>query len=145
MEGTVLESSVEHYQERNSLEDKCHVVLQNLNEQTTNLHDHFLIKKVQQWKEESINKIEKAAEEAIELLEKYLKQHNEKTEIALNELIEKTKNTQEENNLNEIIFNQLKDKLEKLEKEFIKPSNISIQQDYSTFIQKIFIIESSSK
>ena len=61
------------------------------------------------------------------------------------ELTEQLRESRREDEFNEIDLNQFKIKLEELAKELDQPSNISIQQDSTAFINKISVIVSSGK
>ena len=63
----------------------------------------------------------------------------------MNTFNEQLKQIRQDNDFNEIILNQLKQKLKQLEEEFNKSSFISIQQDSSPFINKISVIISSGE
>ncbi|CAF0834380.1 unnamed protein product [Adineta steineri] len=58
------------------------------------------------------------------------------------ELSKKLKEIREENGFNEINLNYFQLKLTQITKEFLQPSNISIQQDSQEFIKKISVISS---
>jgi hypothetical protein len=92
-----------------------------------------------------MNKIRQTADEARELLLKHADEHINKVEIKLIKLTGKLKEIREENDFNEIDLNELKQKLKELEEELSKQSNISIQQDSSSFIKKISVINFSRK
>ena len=53
--------------------------------------------------------------------------------------------SRKENDFNELDLNQFKIKLEELAKELDQPSNVSIRQDSTLFINKISVIASSGK
>lgn len=55
------------------------------------------------------------------------------------------KEIREDNEFNEIDLNQFREKLLQLEEELHKPRNVSINQENTLFINKIFITVSSGK
>jgi chromosome segregation ATPase len=132
-------------QQLDEIEDQGNLFRQTLNEEKTNPQKHSLIEQINQWEEDSINKIRQTAEESRQLLIEYTNEHIDKIEIKLNKLSKQMHETRQENEVNEIVLNELKNKLKQLEEELINPSNISIRQDSSSFISKISVIISSSK
>jgi hypothetical protein len=117
---------------------------QTLNEQIKNPQKHFLIKQIDQWESNSIEIIQKTARECKEKLFQYTNEHFNQIEINLNKLTNQLRETRRENDFNEMDLNQLKEKLSKLEKELDQISNISIQQQSTSFIEKIFVVIGSS-
>jgi hypothetical protein len=134
----------EHHQliikQFDDLENKRNIFRQNLTEQITYPQKHSLLKEINQWEKDSINKIQQIAEETRQLLIKYTNEYMNQIEIRLIKLTEELKQIRQEDDFNEINLNQLNQKLQQLEEELDKPSNISIQQESSTFINKIFVI-----
>ena len=65
-------------------------------------------------------------------------------EVKLNKLHNDIVVTREENEFNEIILEQLRLKLTKLIEELAKAPSVSLQQDSSPFIQRVFIVSSST-
>jgi predicted nucleic acid-binding Zn-ribbon protein len=118
------------------VEDERNSFRQTLTEQAVNPQKHSLIQQINKWEQDSINKIQQTADKARQLLI----EHIGKIEIKLSELTEQLKQTRKENDFNEIHLNQLKNKLKELKDELNKPSNISIQQDSSSFINKISVV-----
>jgi phosphomevalonate kinase len=115
---------------------------QKLEDQKEDPMKYLLIKQINQWENESINKIQQTAEKCRDEINKYLF----KIENEFNELSKKAKEIRKQNKINEINSKQIEEKLNKLNEEFEKPKNISIQQKSSTFIHQIFVrIEESEK
>jgi chromosome segregation ATPase len=127
------------------LEKKRNSFRQNFTEQTTNPQKHSLIQQINQWENDSINKIKQTAEEARQLLLDHTREHFNVIEIKLTKLTEELKRIRDENDFNEIDLKEFKEKLEQLEERLNKPSNISILQDSSSFINKISILATSGK
>jgi len=77
---------------------------------------------------------------------KHTNGHIQKIQIEFKKLTEQMKEIRDENDFNEINLNELKIKLNQLEKQFNQPENILIKEDStSTFINKISVIISSGK
>ena len=140
----------EHRQELekefDEIEDQRNVFRQTLSEQIINPEKHILFKEINQWEDKSILKIKQTANDARESLLKYTNEHIQKIEIEFKKLTEQMKEIRDENDFNEINLNELKIKLNQLEKQFNQPENILIKEDStSTFINKISVIISSGK
>jgi hypothetical protein len=104
---------------------------QALNEQTNNLEQHSLI--------------EQTAKRCRESLFEHTTKSINQIEINLSKLTNEIRQIRKENDFNEIDLDQLKNKLTQLEKELDKPSNISVQQESISLINKIYIVVSSRK
>ena len=140
----------EHRQELekefDEIEDQRNVFRQTLSEQTINSEKHILFEEINQWEEKSILKIKQTANNARESLLKHTNGHIQKIQIEFKKLSEQIKEIRDENDFNEINLNELKIKLNQLEKQFNQPENILIKEDStSTFINKISVIISSGK
>ncbi len=61
-------------------------------------------------------------------------------ENQLNNLAKQMKDIRQENEFNEMDLKQFQEKLNKLKNELDKPSNVSIKQELTGFINKIFIM-----
>ena len=140
----------EHRQELekefDEIEDQRNVFRQTLSEQTINSEKHILFEEINQWEEKSILKIKQTANNARESFLKHTNGHIQKIQIEFKKLTEQMKEIRDENDFNEINLNELKIKLNQLEKQFNQPENILIKEDStSTFINKISVIISSGK
>jgi hypothetical protein len=127
-------------QQFDEVEHKRNLLRQKLTEQTTNPEKHSLIQQIDQWENDSINKIHHTAEEARQLLLKHTTKHIEDIEVKLIHMTEQLKQIRQENDFNEIHLKEFKEKLRQLEEQLNKPSNISIRQDSSSFIKKIYVL-----
>jgi predicted nucleic acid-binding Zn-ribbon protein len=115
---------------------------QKLHDQKEDPNHYSLFKQINQWENESIYKIKQTAQQCRDEINEYLF----KIENQFNQLTERTKEIRKQNKINEINSKQIKKKFNKLNKEFEKPKNVSIQQRSSTFIHQIFVrIEESEK
>jgi len=122
------------------IEDKYNLFRETLNEKTQNSQKYPLIEQINQWENDSVNKIRQQADESRALLLKYINKHIQKIETKFIELTEELKEVQEENNLNEF-----KTKFKKLEEEFNKPSHVSVERDFTPFIDSIYVHNSTRK
>jgi len=121
------------------------VFRETLTEKTTNPKQHSLIKQIDQWEDDSIRKIQQTAKECRNLVLQQITEHINQIEVNLAELTDQFRQTRQENDFDEIDLQRLKQKLIKLAEEFDKPSNISIQQNSASFINKISVVVSSRK
>jgi chromosome segregation ATPase len=99
-----------------------------------------LIQKVDKWEGESINKIKQTAQQCRKRLINYTNKFLIEIENKLNGVARELKRIRQENEFNEMDLDQLKEKLTKLKEELDRPPNVSIEQESSTFINKIFVI-----
>ncbi len=133
----------EHRQELNKQLDEIQfnrdLFRQSLTEQTKEPNSHPLIQQIDKWKCDSIEIIEKTAEEAKQLLVKHITGHFDQIEIKLNKLTNQLREIREENDFNEINLHQFQEELTRLTTELTKPPIISIRQDSSSFINKIYV------
>jgi outer membrane murein-binding lipoprotein Lpp len=112
---------------------------QKFNDQKEDPKQCPLIKEVDQWEEDSINKIKQTAEQCRKRLINYKNIFIIEIEKKLNDLAKEIIQIRQENQFNEIDLDQFKEKLNKLKEELDKPSNVSIEQQPSSFINKIFL------
>jgi chromosome segregation ATPase len=112
---------------------------QTLTEQTTNPQKHALIQQIDQWERDSIKKIRQTADEARQLALENTVRHITELETKLNELTDQLRQSRQENDFNEIDLHQFQEELVRLTKALAKPSNVSIRQDSTPLIARIFI------
>jgi chromosome segregation ATPase len=132
-------------QEFIQIEHHCNSFRQTIIDQKNDPNKHPLIQEIEQWKQESIQKIEQIANQCQQRLIRYTNQFLIQTENQLNQLTEQLKQIRQKNKLNEFDLDQLKNKLTKLQKELDQPSNVTIQQQPTSFINKISVIISFPK
>ncbi|CAF4796104.1 unnamed protein product [Rotaria sp. Silwood1] len=104
-----------------------------------------LMEQIDKWEEISIKKIKQTAEECRQKLIEYKNKHLFEIENKLSQLTEQLKQSHQENDFNEIDLDRFKTKLAKLAKELNQPPNSMIQQDSTSFINKLSIVVSSGK
>jgi hypothetical protein len=139
----------EHRQELSvqldDIEVKRDLFRQTLTEQTKNPNKHSLIKQIDQWEQDSMRKIQQTAKECRELILQHTTGHIHQIEVDFTKLTDQLRETRQENDFNEIDLRQLRQKLTELAEKLDKPSNISIQQDSASLINKISVVASSRK
>ena len=118
---------------------------QTIFEQKTSPEKHSLIDQINQWEKQSIEQIQQTAQQCREKLIDSRKNSIAEFESKLNDLGQQLKELRAENELNEMYICQYKENLNGLKEEFDKPSNISIEKQSTSFIDKIMIIQSFEK
>jgi hypothetical protein len=134
----------DHRQELNKqLEDvevTCDLIRERLTEQTTDSQKHPLLQKINEWEENSIDKIRTTAEEARQLLIKHTIGHIAEIEGKLSKVANQIRQSRQENDFFETDVRQWKDNLTKIKEELpIKPSNITLRQDPTHIVTKIYL------
>jgi Rad3-related DNA helicase len=136
-----------HRQELNKQFDEIEVnrdlFRQLLTEQMQKPENNRLMEQINQWEGRSIEKIQQTADEARHILLKNTKEYIHEIEIKLNELTNQLRQTRQEDDFNEINLRHLDEELNQLTRDLIEPSNISIGEDSTQFIKKIFLNVSS--
>jgi chromosome segregation ATPase len=129
----------------NEIEMNRDIFRQTLNELTNNPEKHSLTKQIDQWEEDSIKQIQQTAKECRKTLVQYTSEHIHRIEMKLAELTSQLRETRQENDFNEIDLSQFQARLTQLSEEFDKPTNVSIQQDSTSFINTISVVTSPRK
>jgi hypothetical protein len=111
---------------------------QTLTEQTTNPQKHPLIQQIDQWERDSIKTIRQTADQARQLVFDNTAGHIAELETKFNKLTDQLRQSRQENDFNETDLDQFQDKLERLMKALVKPPNVSIRQDSTPFITRIY-------
>jgi hypothetical protein len=132
-----------HRQELNKQLDEIEVnrdlFRQSLTQQTKQPNNHILIQQIDQWKQKSIRIIEQVAEEARKTVLKTTNENIHQLEERLNNLTIQLRQSREDDDVNEISLRQFQEELERLTKELTKPQNISIRENSTSFINKIYV------
>jgi hypothetical protein len=138
-----------HHQELNmqlhEIEMNRDLFRQMLTEQVNNLGKHSFIKQIDQWEAESIKLIEQTAKQCRQLVLQHTDQYLIEIEINLAHFTDQLRQIRRENDFNEIELNEFKHRLKQLQRELDRPPNISIQQDTTSFINKISVVVSTGK
>jgi hypothetical protein len=113
---------------------------QTLIDQKNDRKIRLLIQEINEWEEKSKNKIEKIANQCRQRLINYTNKFIIKIENKLDNTIKQQTLIRGKNEFNEIHLEELKQKLNKLKEELDKSLNVSIQQESTSFINKISII-----
>ncbi|CAF2865545.1 unnamed protein product [Rotaria sp. Silwood2] len=121
------------------VEVTCNLFRQTLTEQTSPSLKHSVMQNIDKWERESIQKIQQAAEEARQLLLKYITENKTETRLHLNKLTDQIWQTRQENNFVETDISQWQEELYRLKKELTNSSNITLQQDSTSLVHKIYV------
>ena len=127
--------------ELNQIENERNIFRQTLSEEIKQSNEHDLIQQINQWEQLSMNKIQQTAEENRQLILKQMNEHFENIEIGLTLLTNQIKEIRRESDFNELNLIDLRNKLERLQKKLINPSNISVRggNSSSSFINNIYV------
>jgi len=122
----------------NAIENDHDQFRQKLNDQKKDPKKRPLIQQLDQWEEDSINKIKQTAQQCRQRLINYTNKFLINLETRLSDITKQIKQVNQENLFNETDLEEFREKLRVLKDELDKPPNVSIQQQPSTFINKVF-------
>ena len=108
-------------------------------EQTQNLRQHLLIQKVDQWEYQAIEKIRQMADEARSNLHQSITEHAGDIKKKLQELSDELRQGRDDNDYLEFDLRQWMQKLEELKLELLNPVNITVHDDSTPLITKIYV------
>ena len=111
-----------------------------LNEQKNNLQNHVLIKRINQWETASIEMIQRTAKECRERIVQHTGEYIDQMEGHLTKFAHLIKEARQEDTLHEHHLIPLKQKVIQLKRDLDRMLNVSIQQDSTSFINKISVI-----
>ena len=139
----------EHHEKFNEqmheIENDRNLFADEFTRQKQNRQDHFLMKQIDQWENDSIMKIKQTAEECRQNFTKHMKKYFTQLEYKLCHLSEQLKQIRSKKTFDENYLRHLRQKLIKLREELLKPTNISIEESSTLFIDKISLVDRSSK
>ena len=141
----LLQHRTDIQQQFDFLQNNHDQLRQQINDTKSDPTKHSLIKQIDQWERDSINKIQEHAQQCKTRAINQLNSFVQKIEKKLKDLAEQIKGIHQENAFNEIDLNNLKEKLEKLEKELNRPSNIFIKRQSTLFVDNISVLLLSGK
>ncbi|CAF0951255.1 unnamed protein product [Adineta steineri] len=127
-------------QELNHIIDDYKQFKQRFDEQRPDPHDISLINQIEQWKIDSIEKITQKAKECTEIVTKSSQTSYDDMVKKYNDLNEQIKQSQNEDEFNEINLNYFRNELKKMTEDLNNPPEASIQQDSQPFINGISIV-----
>ena len=133
----------DHRQELNKQMDELEVIRdiirEKITEEITEPRKHAVIELIDQWEKDSINKIRQTADEARQLLQKHTAEHVAKNEVHLNKLTCLLQQGRQQNDFIETDISEWKEELTQLTQQLAKPSNIKLQQDSISLVNKIYV------
>jgi chromosome segregation ATPase len=134
---------IDHRQELNKqldvIENNRDTFKQSFNQYIQQTNNNTLIQQINQWEQNSIKKIQQIAEEARQVAVKNTNEYIHQIEIKLHRLTDQLRESRKEDDFNEINLRQYQEEINRLTKELTKPLNISIQEDSTSFINKISV------
>ena len=126
-------------QEIDQLQNDHDQIRQQINDFKIDPTKHSLIKQIDQWEIDSINKIKQHAQLYKTQFIRYSNSFLPKIEEKLIVLAQQMKNIHQEQAFNEVDLSHLKQKLQLLHEELNQPTNVSIKQQSTPFIDKISV------
>ncbi|CAF0934795.1 unnamed protein product [Adineta ricciae] len=139
----------EHRQELNKklhhIALDCDHFRQTFSEPTTNSQKELFLKQIDQWEKDSIKIIQQTSNECRQLLIQHTIKNIHQIEMNLTKLMDEIREIRQEDDFNEINLEQFTAKLKQLQEQLDQPTDISIQQDSTTFISRIRVVISSGK
>jgi hypothetical protein len=133
---------IEYRQEFDQIENDYDRFRWILHEQKNNGKQYLWLQKIDQWENDSIEKIKQTAEKCRNKLINYTKKVFSELENQQNHLVTEFKRIRQENEFHRIDLNKLKNKFNKLKQEFNQLTKISIEEQSTLFISKIFVKDS---
>lgn len=130
-------------QQLNEVETSRDLFRQMLTEQTREPKKQILIQQIDQWECDSIMKIRQTADKVREMFLRHTTAHVTQIETKLNNLTNRLRESREENDFFETDLSQWKEELIQMTEQLTKPLDITIQQDSTPLVTKIYIDISS--
>jgi len=121
----------------NQIENDYNQFRQTLIDQKNDPNTRLLIQQINKWEQQSIEKIKQTADQSRQTLINYT---NKVIINIQNKLDNAIPTIPGKNQFNEIHLEEFKQKLNKLKEELDKPTNVSIQQESTAFINQIYVI-----
>ena len=118
---------------------------QELTDQKIKFKTHPSLQRIDQWEKESIDKIQHVAQYCRNRWIKFSKRFHSTIEKKLIDLAQEADEMHQGNEFDEMDLNELKDKLEKLQKKLHQIINVSIEERPTSFINQISLAISSAK
>ncbi|CAF1090398.1 unnamed protein product [Adineta steineri] len=131
---------IEQLVEVDSNRDQCRTIVI---QRRDDLPNHLVMQQISKWEIDAIKRIKQTAEDCRNIFMEQATACFNEIEIKLNKLNNDIIITREENEFNEIVLEALRTKLNKIVEELATAPNVTIRQDSSTFINKIYIISST--
>ena len=101
---------------------------------------HSMVKQIDQWEKDSIDKIKRQAQLCRTQWVNYSNAFLRQIENKLDHFAQQMREIHQDNE-----FNELKQRLDKLEKQLNQPTNVSIEQQSTSFINNISLLLESKK
>ncbi|UJR29427.1 hypothetical protein I4U23_010639 [Adineta vaga] len=139
--------STDHRQELSQhlehIETKYNVFQQKIIDEKANLQNHVLIKKINDWENESIKIIQQKAEAIKQAIVKYTIDNLKQIEVDMNKISTELRQYRKENDFYETDLRQWNEGLGKLSIKFDNLSNIVLQKNPAILINSISVVVTS--
>ena len=119
-------------QEFDQLQNNHDLIRQQINDIKMDSTKHPLMTQIDQWEKDSIDKIKQKAQRCRTQFIRHSNVFFRQLEKKLDPITQQMKDTQQENEFNELDLNELKQRLDELDKELNQPKNVSIQQQLTS-------------
>jgi len=126
-------------QQLDEIEVNRDIFRQSLTQQIEKPNNHILIQQIDDWEQKSIKIIQQTAEDVRQTFLKNTNKYVHQIETELNKLTDQLRESRQEDDFNEINLRLFQEELDKLTNTLIKPSNISIREESTSFINKISV------
>ena len=141
----LLEHRRDIEQEFHQLENNHDQIREQINDLQINPTKHSIIKQIDQWEKDSIDKIKQQAQQCRTQFIHHSNSFLRQIEEELNHLAKQITGIHQKNKFNEADLNDLKKRLAKLEEELNQPTNLSIKQRPTSFINNISLLSPLGK
>ncbi|UJR07958.1 hypothetical protein I4U23_012237 [Adineta vaga] len=101
--------------------------------------NHQLIEQIDRWVQQSITIIQQTAEQTKQILIETKTQYFQELEMKLSKLTDQLRNKRQENDFNELSLHHFQEELNQLTKELAESLTITIEEESTSFISRIFV------
>lgn len=126
--------------ELDHIENDRNLFRQTLTDQTNNPNKNSLIKKIDEWEKNSVKKIQQTANECRQSVIDHISENIHQIEVDLKKLTDQLKQVRQEEDLNEIDLQRLRQNLAELVKKLNEPANITIEHGSTSLINQISVV-----
>ena len=126
--------------ELDHIENDRNLFRQTLTDQINNPNKSSLIKKIDEWEKNAKEKIQQTANECRQLVVDHISGNTHQIEVDLTKLTDQLKQVRQEEDLNEIDLQRLREKLAELAEKLNKPANITIKHGSTALINQISVV-----
>lgn len=118
---------------------------QMINEQKQHSTKHPTIDQINQWERKSIDQVKQTAQKCRDIFSKHAVSFVLDIEKKFVQLTEQMKQMRRENEFNDLDLNEMKQKLNRMKREFLQPKNLCVEEHSTSFINFISLSAPSGK